>query len=206
MYNLPQTKFEDRGAVYADVIASYNDKNRPIRILEIGVFRAALIQGLYKKCPDDIQSYTGVDPYMGDERDPYLHLYWSGDQSVAEATYQESQNIFEQYGGTLHRKTSDQFFESNQDMFDVVIVDGDHSFDQTIKDLKNALAALNPGGLLVCDDYGNSDTPAVTKAVNAFINQTPQFWDDWGYRPLWFQNKSKHIPVQLSIVYWKKRK
>jgi hypothetical protein len=45
-------------------------------------------------------------------------------------------------GGTM-RKTSDEFFKKNRTNFDVVFVDGLHTYEQVRKDINNALRFLN---------------------------------------------------------------
>ena len=54
-------------------------------------------------------------------------------------------------GGT-HRQTSDAFFAANDREFDVVFVDGLHTFEQCRKDAMNALACLKPGGFVAFHD------------------------------------------------------
>lgn len=49
---------------------------------------------------------------------------------------------------TIH-KSSDEFFKSNGDKFDVVIIDGIHSCSQVLRDVDNALKALNDGGMVL---------------------------------------------------------
>lgn len=53
--------------------------------------------------------------------------------------------------------TSDDFFRFNKkraepEAYDVVYIDGLHTFEQTARDIENALAALNPGGVIIVDD------------------------------------------------------
>ena len=98
-----------------------------------------------------------------------------------------------------------KFFAANTATFDVIIVDGDHRVLPAFRDLTNALAALRPGGLLICDDYGNSDTPEVTRAVVKFAAEAGDFYDAAGYRPIWFANAGKPDPIQLSAIYWRKK-
>ena len=58
-------------------------------------------------------------------------------------------------------------------MLDWIYIDGNHSYEQCIKDLKNALNIVKPGGLIIGDDYGWPDAKwqkaGVTKAVNEFV-------------------------------------
>ncbi len=51
--------------------------------------------------------------------------------------------------------TSDEFFASHGPAlrrFDVVYVDGLHTFEQTLRDIMNALLVLNYGGVVIVDD------------------------------------------------------
>lgn len=59
-------------------------------------------------------------------------------------------------GGT-HRMTSDAFFESNQEKFDVIFVDGLHHYDQVRRDALNAISCLNEGGFVAFHDLLPSD-------------------------------------------------
>lgn len=48
--------------------------------------------------------------------------------------------------------TSDEFFEKNQETFDVIFIDGLHHADQVLKDILNSLDILNDGGYIICHD------------------------------------------------------
>lgn len=54
-------------------------------------------------------------------------------------------------GGT-HRMTSDEFFDTNTDTFDLIFIDGLHHYEQLKTDLENAFKILNPGGVIVLHD------------------------------------------------------
>lgn len=55
---------------------------------------------------------------------------------------------------TFHPMPSDAYFAGPHggDRFDVVFLDGLHTFEQTLRDLLNAVAVLNEGGVIVLDD------------------------------------------------------
>jgi len=48
--------------------------------------------------------------------------------------------------------TSDAFFKQNHETFDIIFVDGDHSYEQSLKDLNNALKCVPVGGFVVLHD------------------------------------------------------
>jgi len=58
-------------------------------------------------------------------------------------------------GSTYHPITSDEYFGSvvpEDQVFDVIFLDGLHTFEQTLRDLLNALGHLSPQGVIVIDD------------------------------------------------------
>ena len=54
-------------------------------------------------------------------------------------------------GGTI-RKTSDQFFSTNNEFFDCIFIDGLHEYQQVRKDISNSLKFLNDGGIILLHD------------------------------------------------------
>lgn len=54
-------------------------------------------------------------------------------------------------GGTI-RTTSDAYFATTTELFDLIFIDGDHHHAQVLRDIKNALFHLAPGGSIVMHD------------------------------------------------------
>jgi hypothetical protein len=54
-------------------------------------------------------------------------------------------------GGTI-RKTSDDFFQSNTAQFDVVFIDGLHTYEQVRRDVIHSMRCLKPGGWIALHD------------------------------------------------------
>jgi hypothetical protein len=54
-------------------------------------------------------------------------------------------------GGNV-RKTSDAFFESNNERFDVIFIDGLHTYEQVRRDIINSIKCLNQGGWIALHD------------------------------------------------------
>ncbi len=52
----------------------------------------------------------------------------------------------------MHHVTSDAFFDSNTDTFDVIFIDGLHHADQVYRDIENSLKILAPNGYIICHD------------------------------------------------------
>ena len=67
--------------------------------------------------------------------------------------------------GCTHQMTSDEFFAANKEMnnvweqlYDIIFIDGDHSYPQCFLDAVNAMETLNKGGCIVFHD-SNPSTP-----------------------------------------------
>ena len=56
------------------------------------------------------------------------------------------------YQGSIFKGTSDKFFKTNEQKFDIIFIDGDHRFFQVSKDFLNALKILNPYGVIMFHD------------------------------------------------------
>ena len=50
-------------------------------------------------------------------------------------------------------KTTDDFFLSNTESFDLIYSDGSHYYEDVKKDFLNSLKILKKGGILICDDF-----------------------------------------------------
>jgi len=54
-------------------------------------------------------------------------------------------------GGNI-RKTSDEFFRENNGKFDIVFIDGLHTYEQVKKDILNSVNCLNENGIILVHD------------------------------------------------------
>jgi len=51
-----------------------------------------------------------------------------------------------------YQVTSDDFFSTNKESFDIIFIDGLHLTEQLHKDIQNSLRCLNDNGAIVCHD------------------------------------------------------
>ena len=69
--------------------------------------------------------------------------------------------------------TSDKFFSIDDRKFDIIYIDGDHTYEFTKRDADNAWDRLEDGGTIIGHDYLHrnnfSSDYGVTKAFNEFI-------------------------------------
>ena len=112
----------------AEVVQSFLDLFTAPRYLEIGVDFGDTFHELRAS------SKVAVDP-----------------QFKFDANQAQAKNLNSKY----HSLTSDQFFEGFTDKhteFDVIYIDGLHTYEQTLRDLMNAIVFLPQDGIIIIDD------------------------------------------------------
>lgn len=107
-------------------------QRRPLKVLEIGVFNGASING-FSQIPY-VSEVVGVDTYSSFVTDnPKITLYIG--------------NEFDAYSlRTL------EMLKNNHEKFDIIIDDGPHTWESQEWFFRNYGELLNEGGVLVCED------------------------------------------------------
>lgn len=136
-------------------------RGRPCRLLEIGVCegRSALIaSSLLMRHPES--EYTGVDNWMISPRH-------RAERNIA---------IQDRKFSLMDRFVFDSKLRYAKDMvpengeFNLVYVDGGHSYEECMQDIHDCWSMLSVGGVMVIDDYGHGTTyPGVKRATDEFL-------------------------------------
>ena len=61
-------------------------------------------------------------------------------------------NILDKDNIIFNHMSSDEFFQKNTNIYDIIFIDGDHSFDQVKIDFENSLKVLNKYGIIILHD------------------------------------------------------
>ena len=81
----------------------------------------------------------------------YLEIGCDQDANFSQINIQNKVGVDPKSGGT-HRMTSDLFFKNNKDKFDIIFLDGLHTYEQTIKDINNAIFCIKDNGIILVHD------------------------------------------------------
>ena len=81
----------------------------------------------------------------------YLEIGCDQDQLFSKIKIQNKVGVDPSSGGNV-RKTSDKFFEENKNKFDIVFIDGLHTYDQVKKDILNSINCLKENGIVLVHD------------------------------------------------------
>ena len=81
----------------------------------------------------------------------YLEIGCDQDQLFSKIKIQNKVGVDPSSGGNV-RKTSDEFFKENNKNFDLVFIDGLHTYEQVKKDIINSLDCLKENGVVLVHD------------------------------------------------------
>ena len=153
-----------------------NLSNKDLHVLEIGIHKGDFSKQLAKQLRP--KKLILVDPWIAYDDDIYAKSWYGNssksNQSIQDKYFLDIRKYFENEIkiGTveIHRKTSDNFFNKNQNMFDLIYIDGNHLFDFVKRDIINSLKFIKQDGIIVLDDYNVVGwwDDGVTKAVDFF--------------------------------------
>lgn len=77
--------------------------------------------------------------------------------------------------GTFYEMSSDEYFDCCSSSFDVAFIDGDHTFEQSLKDAMNCLKWMNPNGAILLHDCNPTKpewaTPEYTEASPSWCGE-----------------------------------
>tara|TARA_Y100000590_G_C15382724_1_gene886959 strand:- start:14 stop:751 length:738 start_codon:yes stop_codon:yes gene_type:complete len=146
---------------------------KPKNILEIGTYEGLVAIWLSEKYLD--ANIYAVDPLIQDlstikervEKDQVDNLKFNLD------TYANARLKF-------LKMTSDEFFLENKFNFDIIYIDGLHTFDACTKDILNSFKTLNLNGYLLIDDLRLDVYPKklnIINAVNNFLSSYKNYLD-----------------------------
>ena len=81
----------------------------------------------------------------------YLEIGCDKDQSFPKIQIKNKVGVDPISGGTI-RSTSNEFFQNNNDSFDLIFIDGLHHYKQVLSDIENSLKVLNDNGFILVHD------------------------------------------------------
>ena len=138
---------------------------KEFKYLEIGVFEGNSFLFVTKELKPLI-SYA-VDPWL-DSKDEISKDMLSIEKNFDQNLSEKNLNF------KKIKKTSDDFFSDNDEVFDVIYIDGSHNYLNVFSDANNSWKILNKNGILIFDDYfyhyPENPRGYVGFAINNFLN------------------------------------
>jgi len=166
-----------------EMLTEYCNRIDKPRILEIGVFKGDFLEYLVTSCRtasiDAVDLFEGIS--CSGDVDGNNVVYYDIGMSYLELVekYREMPSV------KVHKSNSISFLQNKEDnTYDIIYIDGDHSYNGVKQDLINAFSKIKNGGYIMGHDYEMNMEKAknvynfgVKEAVDEFCeiyNQTIQ--------------------------------
>jgi len=151
-----------------NLLKKYNSPH----VLEIGVAQGESAFAMLDKFSD--LTYTGVDEWLRRvdmEHEANKIKNWST-QKHWDAIHDRVCKLLAPFGDRqqIVREDSKTALPKLEDLYDVIFVDGDHSYTGCLVDLQNSLPLLREGGSIWVDDL---NLKSVKRAFDAFLDLHP---------------------------------
>lgn len=161
--------------IYYGVLANYMKIKDYKNVIEIGVAYGGHAVDLLENTECE---YLGIDPYQPnydpkDFFDKDVHRIMKGRDKAhsMELLYQGVLDRISPYGdrAKIERRSSwDAALLLDDESYDVVFIDGNHTYDAVKSDINLFWSKIRSGGTMAGDDY---DWPDVKRAVHEFANE-----------------------------------
>lgn len=199
----PTNTFEDCHPIFEKLISQL----KPRIIFEIGTYKgksALHMANLTKKYQIQNAKVVCIDTWLGsaehghtDEDLKRVHgyptIYY---QFLANAVYTDNQDIIVPM--PMDSISYYRVLKENKTYADLIFVDGGHFYESVSMDIKLYWELLNPGGVMLGDDYCPKAWPDVVQAVHEFFPEGQVHVDDGKW---WVQKQPQQPqqPVALSV-------
>lgn len=160
-----------RNILHYQLFSKLKSKNvTEINYLELGVFLGGNIIDIVKvsKIFDIKLNITVVDTFEGTENENMANFvdHYDSSNSFKNKFLNNLKNANISNDVDIFEGTTDEFFDKNDKMFDLIYIDADHSKESVTKDILNSFKFIKDGGVISGDDY--HPCWGVFEAVNSF--------------------------------------
>jgi len=180
---------------YGDNILELINRYNPKNVLEIGVFcgvTARNICELLNKNHKDSFSYIGVDLFGNDKAssddeieplflkgqkfsNPFKTLFYNHIKKENLNSLESVHNLLKKFDDKINLVQGDtrEILENLPlENIEFAFLDGGHSYETVINDLKILERKIKTNAIILCDDYdGITKIDSVTNAINDFVNE-----------------------------------
>ena len=145
------------------------DKSKQNKILEIGCFEGLSSVFVADHFLDNPKSsLTCVDPFLTIVNNDHRQYLQNNEELNFDYNISNCKNLDKI---TIHKVTSDIFFENNNQTFNFIYIDGCHEPDFIKRDMENSFNILEKNGIMWMDDYGGGDGIQIKNTMNTFLQK-----------------------------------
>ena len=164
-YRYSQTWFLD--SEIKQILLNYINPYSNVKVLEIGCFEGLSSVFFADNLLNHIDStLTCVDPFLNGEYNDHSIYLQKNEENNFDYNIKNCKNVSKI---NVNKITSDKFFETNQNTFNFIYIDGCHEPDFITRDMENSFKFLERGGIMWMDDYRGGQK--MSDAMDKFLEK-----------------------------------
>jgi predicted O-methyltransferase YrrM len=150
-------------------LLQFLDKSKENNILEIGCFEGLSSVFFADNFLDNSKStLTCVDPFLNVDNNDHKQFLMNNEEMNFDYNISICKNSDKI---TIHKITSDIFFENNSKTYNFIYIDGCHEPDFIKRDMENSFNILEKNGIMWMDDYGGGDGIQIKNTMDTFLQK-----------------------------------
>lgn len=154
---------------------NFLDKSKKNKILEIGCFEGLSSVFFADNFIDNqYSSLTCVDPFLTTDYNDHASLLQNNEELNFDFNISNCKNSEKI---TVHKITSDKFFENNNQTYNFIYIDGSHDIEFIKRDMENSFNVLEKDGIMWMDDYEGGDGIQIKNTMNNFLIKYNEQYD-----------------------------
>jgi predicted O-methyltransferase YrrM len=166
-YKYTKTWFFDSELIRC--LLNFLDRFKENRILEIGCYEGLSSVFFADNFIDNPHSsLTCVDPFLTIDNNDHGNILQNGEELNFDYNITNCKN---KERITIHKITSDKFFENNSKTYNFIYIDGCHEIEFIKRDMENSFNILEKDGIMWMDDYGGGDGIIIKKTMDDFLEK-----------------------------------
>jgi predicted O-methyltransferase YrrM len=165
-------KYSQRWFIGSEIqnnLVKFLDISKENKILEIGCFEG--LSGVFfadNFLDNPKSSLTCVDPFLTIDNNDHSRFLQNNEEMNFDFNISSCKNSNKI---TIHKITSDLFFENNTQTYNFIYIDGSHELDFIKRDMENSFNILEKNGIMWMDDYGDGRGNQIKQTMDSVLEK-----------------------------------
>jgi hypothetical protein len=163
-------------SAFSNIIEKNLIYKKDLNLVEIGVARGSTSKFTIEKLSDKIISYTGVDPYESNYDPTDGFSYYN--QDLMDNLYKYViEKVNDPRFKLIRKKSNIAHLDFVDNSIDAIYIDGNHSYEAVVEDIKYWFPKVKQHGLIIGDDILTFS--GVKKAVKEIFSEYHEYENTW---------------------------
>ena len=172
IHTMNNYKYSQRWFIGSEInrnLTNFLDNTKENKILEIGCFEGlSSVFFADNFLANETSCLTCVDPFLNINNNDHIQFLQNNEEKNFDFNVSVCKNSDKI---TVLKVTSDTFFETNNNTYNFIYIDGCHETEFIKRDMENSFNCLEKNGIMWMDDYGGGDGMQIKNTMDLFLEK-----------------------------------